>query len=283
MSRSSPEALDNEVVMSVSYEKYRFIRVEIRHGIATVTLDRPELLNAVNPEVHAELEYIFVDIARDEDIKVVVLTGAGKAFSAGGDIKRMAQRAGTQEGFEYAIRVPEKTRRIYNSLLEVEQPVISAINGDAIGLGANIALFCDISVAADTAKIGDTHVRVGLVAGDGGAVIWPLLIGPNRAKEYLMRGLLIRGDEAAKIGLVNHAVPADQVMAKAYEIAEELAALPKWAVRWTKLSINKNLKQQLNLTLDTSITYEALSMQTADYGEAARAFAEKRKPVFTGR
>lgn len=98
-----------------------------------------------------------------------------------------------------------------------------------------------------------------------------------------MRGMLVKGAEAARIGLVNHSVPPDQVLAKAREVAEELAALPKWAVRWTKLSINKNLKQQLNLTLDTSISYEALSMQTADYGEAARAFAEKRRPVFTGR
>jgi len=269
--------------MIVSYDKYQFIRVENRDGIATVTLNRPELLNAVNPEVHAELEYIWVDIARDESIKVVILTGAGKAFSAGGDIKRMAERAGTQAGFEYAIRVPEKTRRIYNTLLEVEQPIVAAINGDAIGLGANIALFCDISIISDTARIGDTHVKVGLVAGDGGAIIWPLLIGPQRAKEFLMRGMLVKGAEAARIGLVNHSVPADQVLAKAREIAEELAALPKWAVRWTKLSMNKNLKQQLNLTLDTSISYEALSMQTADYGEAARAFAEKRRPVFTGR
>jgi enoyl-CoA hydratase/carnithine racemase len=269
--------------MTVSYDKYQFIRVENRDGIATVTLNRPELLNAVNPEVHAELEYIWVDIARDESIKVVILTGAGKAFSAGGDIKRMAERAGTQAGFEYAIRVPEKTRRIYNTLLEVEQPIVAAINGDAIGLGANIALFCDISIISDTARIGDTHVKVGLVAGDGGAIIWPLLIGPQRAKEFLMRGMLVKGAEAARMGLVNHSVPADQVLAKAREVAEELAALPKWAVRWTKLSINKNLKQQLNLTLDTSISYEALSMQTADYGEAARAFSEKRRPVFTGR
>ncbi|NYT79291.1 enoyl-CoA hydratase/isomerase family protein [Alcaligenaceae bacterium] len=269
--------------MNVSYDQYQYINVENRDGIATVTLNRPELLNAVNPEVHAELEYIFVDIARDESIKVVVLTGAGKAFSAGGDIKRMAERAGTQYGFEYAIRVPEKTRRIYNSLLEVEQPIIAAVNGDAIGLGANIALFCDITIASETARIGDTHVKVGLVAGDGGAIIWPLLLGPQRAKEFLMRGLLVKGAEAARIGLVSHAVPSAKVMEKAYEIAAELAALPKWAVRWTKLSINKNLKQQLNLTLDTSISYEALSMQTADYKEAATAFAEKRKPVFVGR
>ena len=269
--------------MNVSYDRYEFIKVENNEGIATVTLNRPELLNAINPEVHAELEYLFVDIARDESIKVVILTGAGKAFSAGGDIKRMAERAGTQHGFEYALRVPEKTRRIYNSLLEVEQPIIAAINGDAIGLGANIALFCDMTIISETAKMGDTHVRVGLVAGDGGAVIWPLILGPQKAKEFLMRGLLVKGAEAARIGLVNHAVPAEEVMVKAMEIAKELAGLPKWAVRWTKMSMNKAIKRDLNMTLDTSIAYESLSMQTYDYAEAAKSFVEKRKPEFKGR
>lgn len=269
--------------MTISYEKYQFIEVRNDDGIATVTLNRPELLNAINPEVHAELEDLFVDISRDESIKVVILTGAGKAFSAGGDIKRMAERAGTQHGLEYSLRVPQKTMRIYNALLDVEQPIIAAVNGDAIGLGANIALFCDISVVSETAKLGDTHVKVGLVAGDGGAIIWPLLLGPQKAKEFLMRGMLVKGAEAARIGLVNHAVPAEEVLSRAKEIAQELAALPKWAVRWTKMSMNKAIRRDLNLALDTSITYEALSMQTYDYAEAARAFAEKRKPEFKGR
>lgn len=264
------------------YSQYPNIKVENNNGIATVTLNRPDQLNAVNPDLHTELEYIWVDIARDPEIKVVVLTGAGRAFSAGGDLKQMAARAGTEAGLKHTLRVPQNATRIYNTLLEVSQPVIAAINGDAIGLGANIALFCDMSIISETAKFGDTHVRVGLSAGDGGAVIWPILIGPQRAKEFLMRGMLVKGAEAARIGLVNHAVPAEDVLKKAYEIAAELMALPVWAVRYTKLSVNKSIKEQVNLILDTSITYEALTMHTHDFAEATRSFVDKRKPEYKG-
>ena len=168
-------------------------------------------------------------------------------------------------------------------MLEVEQPIIGAINGDAVGAGATLALFCDIIVMAQTARIGDPHVRVGLSAGGGGAVIWPLLIGPARAKEFLMRGHLINGTEAARIGLVNHAVPANQVMDTALDISRELADGPTWAIRWSKLAVNKWLKEQVNLILDASLAYEMISMQTEDHKEATRAFSEKRKPKFRGR
>ena len=171
---------------------------------------------------------------------------------------------------------------MFQNILEVSQPIICAVNGDAVGLGATLALFSDVSVISETAKFGDTHVKVGLVAGDGGAVVWPLLIGPNRAKEFLMRGRLVSGAEAHQLNLVNHQAPADQVMDKAMEIARELAAMPPLAVRWTKLSVNKWLKQQLNLVLDASIAYEMLSMNSKDHHEAAMAFIEKRKPEFEG-
>src|SRR5207237_7007168 len=141
---------------------------------------------------------------------------------------------------------------LVQNMLDVEQPIIGAINGDAVGLGATIALLCDVIVASEKARFADTHVRVGIVAGDGGAVIWPLLIGPARAKEFLMRGNFINGADAMKMGLVNYAVPAEQVMAKAGEIARELADGPTWAIRWTKLSVNKWLKEQVNLVLDAS-------------------------------
>ena len=164
----------------------------------------------------------------------------------------------------------------------MEKPIIAAINGDAVGLGATLALFADSTVIADTAKFGDSHVKVGLVAGDGGAVIWPILVGPNRAKEFLMRGKLVSGTEAQAMGLVNHAVPVDQVMEEAMKIARELNALPPLAVRWTKLSVNKYIKQQLNLILDASIAYEMLSINSRDHHEAAKAFLEKRPPVYKG-
>jgi enoyl-CoA hydratase len=125
-------------------------------------------------------------------------------------------------------------------------------------------------------------VRVGIVAGDGGAVIWPLLIGPHRAKEFLMRGNFINGTEAAKIGMINYAVAPDQVMSKARELAQELADGPTWAIRWSKLAVNKWLKQQANLILDASLAYEMMTFGTEDQKEAARAFVEKRKPNYVG-
>ena len=152
-----------------------------------------------------------------------------------------------------------------------------------MGLCSTVALFCDIVVASETPRIADTRVKVGIVAGDGGAVIWPHLVGVNRAKEYLMRGNMIRGAEAERLGLVNYAVPAEQVLPKARELAEELANGATWAIRWTKSSVNKILRERMNLILDTSLAYEWLTFQTDDHREAAQSFVEKRRPQFTGR
>lgn len=270
------------------YSRYQFIKVEKENGLATVTLNRPDSLNAVNGELHHELSRIWADIAEDEEINAVVLTGAGRAFCAGGDVKGMSRRADSDSGAKTSARpatltMPSEARRIVQNMLDVEQPIIGAINGDAVGLGATIALLCDVVVASEKARFGDTHVKVGIVAGDGGGVIWPLLIGPARAKEFLMRGNLINGAEAAKIGLVNYAVPPENVMGRAREIARELADGPTWAIRWTKLAVNKWLKEQVNLMLDASLAYEMVTFQTEDHKEAARSFVEKRKPNFTGR
>jgi enoyl-CoA hydratase len=178
---------------------------------------------------------------------------------------------------------PGAARRIVYNLLDLDKPVVCAMHGHAIGLGATIALLSDIIVASETAKIADTHVKVGLVAGDGGAALWPLLVGPARAKELLMRGLLLSGTEAERIGLVNHAVPADEVLSTARQIARELADGPTWAIRWTKLSVNKWLKQQVNLIFDTSMALEMATFHTDDHREAVQAFIDKRRPEFTGR
>ncbi|HYA34356.1 MAG TPA: enoyl-CoA hydratase-related protein [Candidatus Binataceae bacterium] len=265
------------------YSKYRCIKVEKDNKLATVTLNRPEALNAVNQDLHDELEHIWIDIASDSDVYAVMLTGAGKAFSAGGDVKNMAARWGTAEGSQWLRRTAPAGRRIIERMLDVEQPIVSAVNGDAMGLGANLALMCDVIVASETARIADTHVKVGIVAGDSGAVIWPLLVGPARAKEFLMRGTMLTGADAARIGLVNYAVPAGEVVAKAHSIARELADGPTFAIRWSKLAVNKWLKQQVNLILDASLAYEMMTFYTEDHKEAATAFAEKRKPTFKGK
>jgi enoyl-CoA hydratase len=263
----------------MDYPRYEAIKLEKQGDIAIITLNRPELLMHAG---HRELEELWALIAQDDEVKVIILTGAGDTFSAGGDVKAMAARAGTVEGLKYTLKVPAQTKRMLQNILDVPQPIIAAVNGDAVGLGATLALFADISVISETAKFGDTHVKVGLVAGDGGTVIWPLLIGPARAKELLMRGKLIDGKEAEHLNLVNYAVPREEVLGKSMDLAKELARGPVWAVRWTKMSVNQWIKHQLNLLLDGSIAFEMLSMNTHDHAEAARAFAEKRRPEFKG-
>jgi enoyl-CoA hydratase/carnithine racemase len=263
------------------YSRYKCIKVEKADKVATVTLNRPDSLNAVNDALHHELVTIWMDLAEDDEVNAIVLTGAGRAFCAGGDIKGMASGSFVS-GQKARLATPAHARRIVQNMLDVEQPIIGAINGAAVGLGATIALLCDVIIASEKARFADTHVRVGVVAGDGGAVIWPLLIGPARAKEFLMRGHFIDGAEAARIGMVNYAVPPDQLTAKAQELARELADGPTWAIRWSKVSVNKWLKQQVNMILDASLAYEMVTFTTEDHREAARAFVEKRKPKFQG-
>jgi len=262
----------------MDYSRYRFIKVEKEGKVAIFTLNRPDALNAISLELHEELENIFGDVARDEEVNAVVLTGAGRAFSAGGDVKGM----GTPPE-ERIRRSPIRyARRLIHNLLDVEQPIIAALNGHAMGLGATIALFCDIIIASETAKIADPHVKVGLVAGDGGAVIWPLLCGLAKAKEYLMTGDPLSAVEAERIGLINHVVAPDQVMPKALELAHRLANGPIKAICWTKLACNKRLRDEVNLVLEAGLAVETVSMFTEDHREATRAFAEKRSPVFKG-
>lgn len=274
---------DNEFSRPADYSDLNFFKVEIdEDGVAVVTMNDPDKLNAVGPQNHWQLEDIWLRIARDERIKVVVLTGAGRAFSAGGDVKLMSERAQTEFGLKYALRVPQNTVRLWEHLLLCPQPIIAAVNGDALGLGTSLLLFCDMSVVADDAKLGDTHVRVGLVAGDGGAVMWPLLVGPQKAKEYLMRGKILNGKKAEEIGLVNYAFPREQVLEESIKIAREIAGQPMWAVRWSKASVNKQVKAQVNAVLELSIAYEAMTMMTNDYKAATTAFANKEKPEFKG-
>ena len=265
------------------YDRYQDLRIDVSDLVATVTLDRPAARNAINQRLIRELRTIWDDLADDMAVNAVLLTGAGDYFSVGGDVKAMSERPGGDVLEEGEVHDPMVSRRIVNRLLELDKPIVSAINGDCIGLAATIALLCDVSVMADDARIGDTHVsRVGLVAGDGGTVIWPLLIGVNKAKEYLMRGTLLKGAEAERIGLVNHVAPRAEVLQRARAIASELAHGPSWAIRWTKLSVNQIVKDRVNHLLEASMALEQVTFETADHREATRSFKEKRKPVFGG-
>jgi enoyl-CoA hydratase len=265
----------------VDYSRYQTLFIEKdADGVAVVTLNRPEKRNAVSLQMHQELESIFVDLSNDDDVRSIVLTGAGDAFCAGGDVEGMK----TGEFRPGGPAVPfHMVRRLVVNLLEVEQPIVAAVNGDGAGLGATIPLFCDIVIMAETARLADNHVRMGLVAGDGGVVIWPWLVGMARAKEYLLTGQWIDGREAERIGLVNYVVPQEQVLPRAMEIARRLAQGAPLAIRWTKYSLNKILRDHVNLALDSSMFLEAATMSSEDLGEAARAFFEKRRPQFKGR
>lgn len=263
------------------YEHYQDLRVEVADKVATVTIDRPDARNAINQRLIRELRTIWDDLADDMAVNAVLLTGAGSIFSVGGDVKAMSERPGGDVLEEGEVHDPMISRRLVNRLLELDKPIVCAINGDCVGLAATIALLCDVTVMAEEARIGDSHVnKVGLVAGDGGTVIWPLLIGVSKAKEYLMRGTLLKGREAERIGLVNHCVPGGEVQAKARAIVEELAHGPTWAIRWTKLSINQVLKDRANRLLEASMALEQVTFETADHKEATSAFKERRKPVF---
>jgi enoyl-CoA hydratase len=260
----------------VDYSKFKNVKVEKDKKVAILTLNRPEEMNVFDVPMHGEVEQIFREITYDDTVNAIVLTGAGKMFSAGGDIKMM------QKGISAMPECEEGIRLIQN-LLNVKQPIIAALNGHAIGVGATVALFCDMVVASPEVKIGDPHVKVGLVAGDGGCIIWPLLMGMNRAKEMLLTGKLIEAKEAERMGLVNHCVPREKVMPTALEIAHDLANGPVKAIQWTKMSLNKRLKEDVNLILPTSMGFEYLSMTSEDHKEAVAAFLEKRKPNYTGK
>jgi enoyl-CoA hydratase len=258
---------------------YETIAIDKRpEGIAVLTLNRPERLNAVNGAMHSELTTLFLDVQADPDVRVAVLTGAGRAFCAGGDFS-----SGSNMTTKTGLPMMQEARRIVDNLLDCEKPVISAVNGAAAGLGATVALLCDIVIAARNARIGDPHVKMGITAGDGGAVIWPLLIGVNRAKQFLMTGDLIPAEEAMALGLVNKVVDEGAALDEALFMARRLAAGAPYAISTSKVAVNKFIKFISNTVLPLSLALEEVSMRTDDHREAVKAFQEKRDPVFTGR
>lgn len=263
----------------MDYRDYKFIRAERSGKVLTLTLDNPPM-NSVQMELHNELSRIFHDVQVDHESEVIVLTGRGNVFSAGGDIPNMQRRIDDPELFN---RKNVEMKRIVFGLIELEKPIVCRINGDCMGLGATLALLCDLIIATDTARIADPHVKMGYVAGDGGAIIWPQLVGFARAKEYLLLGDSLTATEAARIGLINHAVPAVELDAKVQQIVDRLVNGASKAIRWTKTAINIQLRQIAHSQLDASLAYEALTNLSADHQEAVTAFKEKRKPKFTGR
>ena len=258
---------------------FETILLERRGRLLVLTLNRPDALNAVNLTLHDELPKALLFAGSDSGSDVILITGAGRAFSAGGDLDHMEHNARHPELFDHEA---EQAKRIVYTLLDIEKPVVCRMNGHAVGLGATIALLCDIVFAADTAKIGDPHVGIGLVAGDGGAVIWAQRIGIARAKEYLLTGELLSATKAAEMGLINHALPVEELDAAVDAFCAKLLGGATQAIRYTKMLTNIELKRIAHAVMEIGIDYEVETVRTADHLEGIAALREKRKPNFTG-
>jgi enoyl-CoA hydratase len=245
-----------------------------------ITLNRPEAMNAVDLQLHDDLAAALWFAQNDAASDVIVLTGAGRAFSAGGDLDHIEHNARSPHLFDHEARV---AKRIVSTLLDIDKPVVCRMNGHAVGLGATLALLCDVIFAAEGARIGDPHVGLGLVAGDGGAVIWAQRIGLTRAKEYLLTGELLTAGKAAEIGLINHCVPAEELDARVDAFCAKLLSGAMVAIRATKVLTNLELRRLATALMDAGIAYESLSVRTADHLEGIAALREKRPPRFSGK
>ena len=246
--------------------------------VLTITLNAPATLNAASHRLHDELARVFYEAADDPDSDVLVLTGAGRVFSAGGDVRWMQEMAADAERF---VADSRPMRRIVHSLLDCPKPVIARVNGDAIGFGASIALLCDVVIAVDTVRFADPHVRLGLSAGDGGALIWPQLIGFAKAKHYLLTGEAVGAVEAERLGLITFAVPEAEFDAFVTKYAGKLAKGAQTAIRYTKITTNIALRALFNSVFEAGVAYEGLTQRTADFREGVASFLEKRPPDFT--
>lgn len=263
----------------MNFSEYQAMTFRRDGRVLHATFNRPEYLNAINRELQYDLDRLFSEVAEDDETHVLVITGAGRAFSAGGDVEYMQQAIDNPANF---IKESEKGKQRIFTMLDCPKPVIAKINGACAGLGATVALFCDIVFAANHAKISDPHVQVGYSAGDGGSLIWPALMGYAKARHYLFTGEPVTGEEAEKLGLIYKALPAEELDQAVDEYAQRLANGASKAIQWTKLSVNIGLKSIAQQMLDASFAYEILSQQTKDHQEAVNAFREKRTPNFTG-
>jgi enoyl-CoA hydratase len=247
-----------------------------QNGVLLLTINRPERLNAADHVLHRELGEVWLDVANDPDVRIAVITGAGKAFCAGGDLK---QERGTDTRYEGVLRTMRDANAIVYNMVNCDKPIISAINGVAVGAGLAVALLADISIIGEQARLTDGHIRIGIAAGDHAALIWPLLCGMAKAKYYLLTADFIDGPEAERIGLVSRCVPQADLLDEALALADRLAAGPQIALRWTKKSLN-NWLRVAGPHFDVSLALEMLNTLGPDAEEGGNAFRESRPPVF---
>ncbi len=256
------------------YEQLTFSRRD--NGVLVITIDRPDKYNAADEQMHAELAGVWKDVDADPETRVAVITGAGKAFSAGGDLAMVQRLAGN---YDETLRMLKEMSDLVYNMIGCDKPIISAINGAAVGAGAVAALMADIAIAAEDARIGDGHVKLGVAAGDHAAIIWPLLAGMAKARYYLLTGEMLTGAEAERLGMVAKAVPAGQVLDEALRVADVLATGSQPAIRLTKRALN-NWLRIAGPMFDQSAAYEMLTFLGPDVVEGYTALREKRPPRF---
>ena len=256
------------------YERLTFDYPEER--ILRITFDRPERFNALDAVGHNEITYVWREIDADPDVDCVILTGRGKAFSAGGDFEMIE---GIIDDFEQRVATWKEARDLVYNVINCGKPTISAINGPAVGAGLVAGLLCDISIAGRAARITDGHTRLGVAAGDHAAIVWPLLCGMAKAKYYLMTCDVLTGEEADRIGLVSMCVDDDALQDKALEVARKLANGAPSAIRWTKYTLN-NWLRMAGPTFDASTALEILGFTGPEAAEGLASLKEKREPNF---
>ncbi len=255
----------------------------IEDGIATVTMNRPEARNAFTAEMMAGLSESFTRLASDSSVRVVVLTGAGEAFCAGGDVKSFAANAGANVNLDERMQDLRSRVEVSRLLHEMPKPTLAVIPGPAAGAGFSLAMACDMRIAADTAKLTTAFSKVGLSGDFGGSYFLTKLLGASKARELYFSADVILGKDAAAMGMVNKSVPAEELPAAAAAMAKQLASLPTVAIGYMKKNLNVALEGSLSDVLDWESNHMVRAFETEDHQGAAKAFVEKRAPVFNGR
>jgi enoyl-CoA hydratase len=240
------------------------LRIEADGPVRIVTLNRPDHLNATNAVLHKALSLVWRELQEDAEARVVILTGAGKAFSAGGDFHFMTK---LQQEEKFREETMEEARAILLDMIRFPLPVIAAVNGPAVGLGCSLVLSCDLVLISDQAHLADPHLNIGLVAGDGGAALWPLMTSMLRAKEFIFTGERIEPAQAVALGLANRVVPAAELMPEARKLAGKLARLPHRALRDTKRALNAHIEKAVTGPLEIAIQAEMASLASPEHAE----------------
>ena len=259
-----------------SYTAFDFDRPS--PGVLRLTFNRPERLNTLDRVGHQEIVDVWRDISADPDVRAVILCGAGRAFSAGGDFDLVEELT---DSYAAKVRVWQEARDLVHNILDCTKPIVSAIQGPAVGAGLVAALLADISIAGKSARIADGHTRLGVAAGDHAVILWPLLTSMAKAKYHLLLCEPVGGEEAERIGLVSLCVEDDELQAKALDVAERLAAGAPSAIRFTKHALN-NWMRTAGPAFDASLALEMLGFGGPEAREGLASFREKRSPDFSG-